>query len=84
MEMCLFSSRGEGLKKKLKAECNFTWKCPDLHSDWRLIQGLVSFQNEAPGDYGLTAHGEEAKVSSDTLGVSAERQDTTPPGQDNR
>ncbi|KAI5945943.1 Deleted in malignant brain tumors 1 protein [Manis javanica] len=40
-------------------------------------------KNEAPGDYGLTAHGEEAKVSSDTLGVSAERQDTTPPGQDN-
>ncbi|KAI5175045.1 Deleted In Malignant Brain Tumors 1 Protein [Manis pentadactyla] len=39
--------------------------------------------NEAPGDYGLTAHGKEAKVSSDTLGVSAERQDTTPPGQDN-
>lgn len=46
---------------------------------------IVSFQNEAPGDSGLRRNdGKEAKVSSNSLGVSVERQDTAHPGQDNR
>lgn len=45
---------------------------------------IVSFQNEAPGDYGLRRNDvKEAKVSSNSLSVSVERQDTAHPGQDN-
>lgn len=46
---------------------------------------IVSFRNEAPGDYGLRRNGgKEAKMYSNSLGVSVERQDTAHPGQDNR
>ena len=45
---------------------------------------LVSFQNEAAGDQGLTTHGKEAEVSSHSVDISAERQDRAHSGQDNK